>query len=161
MLKFCWNKNEDDEKIISHSRKSLLFDKGNMWMKKGRDLFDVAMEGYDIAEVCKLVWTFWLEKISEIWDKCEIGLYRDDSLSILRNKSGTQLEKIKNKLQRLLKEYDLEITGENNHKIEIYLAITLNLKDDTFRLYHKPDDQIQYIHAEFKHPPNIIKHIPC
>ena len=26
---------EDDKKIIYHLRKSLLFDKGNMWMKKG------------------------------------------------------------------------------------------------------------------------------
>ena len=26
---------EDDKKIIYHSRKSLLFDKGNTWMKKG------------------------------------------------------------------------------------------------------------------------------
>ena len=26
---------EDDEKIIYHSRKSLLLDKGNTWMKKG------------------------------------------------------------------------------------------------------------------------------
>ena len=26
---------EDDKKIINHSRKSLLFDRGNTWMKKG------------------------------------------------------------------------------------------------------------------------------
>ena len=37
----------------------------------------------------------------------------------------------------------------------------MNLKDDTFRPYHKPNDQIQYIHTESNHPPNIIKHIPA
>ena len=60
---------EDDKKIIYHSRKSLLFDKGNTWMKKGGDIFDVAMGAYDGAEVCELVGTFLLEKISEVCNK--------------------------------------------------------------------------------------------
>ena len=37
----------------------------------------------------------------------------------------------------------------------------MNLKDGTFRPYHKPNDQIQYIPTECNHPPNIIKHIPA
>ena len=152
---------EDDKKIIYHSRKSLLFDRGNTWMKKGGDLFDVAMGAYDGAEVCELVGTFLLEKISEICNKCDIGLYRDDGLAVFRNKSGTHLEKIKKKLQRLFKEYDLEIIAESNQKIVNYLDVTLNLKDGTFRPYHKPGDRIQYIHTESNHPPNIIKHIPA
>ena len=61
---------EDDKKMIYHSRKSLLFDRGNTWMKKrGGDLFDVAMGAHDGAKVSELVGTFLLEKISEI---CEI-----------------------------------------------------------------------------------------
>ena len=75
------------------------------------------MEAYDGAEVCELVGTFQLGKISEICNKSNIGLYRDDGLLIFRNKHGTQLEKIKKKLQRLFKEYDLEITTESNQKI--------------------------------------------
>ena len=71
-------------------------------MKKGRDLFDVAMEVYDGAEVCELIGTFLLGKISEICNKSEIGLYGDDGLSVFRKKSDTQLEKIKKKLQKLL-----------------------------------------------------------
>ena len=111
------------------------------------------MGAYDGAEVCELVGTFLLEKISEICNKSNIGLYRGDGLSIFRNRSGTQLEKMKKKLQRLFKEYDLEITAESNLKIVNYLDVTLNLKDGTFRPYHKPDDQIQYIHTESNHPP--------
>ena len=123
-------------------------------MKKGGDIFDVAMGAYDGAEVCELVGTFLLEKISEICNKSNIGLYRDDGLSIFRNKSGTQLEKMKKKLQRLFKEYDLKITiAESNLKIVNYLDVTFNLKDGTFRPYPKPDDQIQYIHTESNHPP--------
>ena len=38
-------------------------------MKKGGDLFDVAMEAHHGAEVYKLVGTFFIEKISEIYKK--------------------------------------------------------------------------------------------
>ena len=129
--------------------------------EKRRDLFDLAMGAYDGIEVCELVGTFLLEKISEICNKGDIGLYRDDGLAVFRNKSGTHLEKIKKKLQRLFKEYDLEIIAESNLKVVNYLDVTLNLKDSTFRPYHKPGDQMQYIHTESNHPPNIIKHIPA
>ena len=119
------------------------------------------MGAYDGAEVCELVGTFLLEKISEICNEGDIGLYRDDGLAIFRNKSGTQLEKIKTKLKRLFKEYDVEITAESNQKIVNYLGKTLNLKDGTFRPYHKAGDQMQYIHTESNHPSNIVKYIPA
>ena len=93
---------EDDKKIIYHSRKSLLFDKGNTWMKKAENIFDVAMGAYDGAEVCELVGTFLLEKISEICNKSNIELYRDDGLSIFRNRSGTQLEKMKKEIAEII-----------------------------------------------------------
>ena len=114
-----------------------------------------------VLKYVNLLGLFLLEKISEICNKCNIGLYRDDSLAVFRNKSGTHLEKIKKELQRLFKEYDIEIIAESNQKIVNYLDITLNLKDGTFRPYHKPGDQMQYIHTESNHPPNIIKHIPA
>ena len=42
----------------------------------------------------------------------------------------------------LLKKYDLEITAEGNQKLVNYLDVTLNLKEGTFRPYHKPGDQM-------------------
>ena len=120
--------------------------------EKRGDLFDVAIGAYKDAEVCKLVSTFLLEKISEICNEGDIGLYRDDGLAVFRNKSGTQLEKIKKKLQRLFKEYDLEIIAESNQKIVNYLDVTLNLKDGTFIPYHKQGDQMKYIHTESNQP---------
>ena len=57
-----------------------------------------ALREHAVCKVCELVGTFLLEKVGEICDKSNIGLYRDDDLSIFRNKSGTQLQKIKNKL---------------------------------------------------------------
>ena len=58
MLKICWKKVQIfkyDKKVRYHSRKLLLFDKRNMWLRKGRHFFDVAMGAYDGVEVCKLV----------------------------------------------------------------------------------------------------------
>ena len=66
-----------------------------------------------------------LKIASESCNKSEIGLYRDDGLSIFRNKNGTQLEKIKNKLDRLFKEYYLEIVAESNRKTVTYLDVML------------------------------------
>ena len=119
------------------------------------------MGAYDGAEICELVGTFLLEKISEICNEGDIGLYRDNSVAVFRNKSGTQLEKVKKKLQRLFREYDLEIIAESNQKIVNYLDVTLNLKDGAFRPYHKSGYQMQYINTESNHLPNIIKHIPA
>ena len=96
MLKICWKKVQIfkyDKKVRYHSRKLLLFDKRNMWLRKGRHFFDVAMGAYDGVEVCKLVGTFLTEKISKTCNKIEMGLSRDDSLSFFKNKSDTQLEK--------------------------------------------------------------------
>ena len=75
-------------------------------MKKGKDLFDIAIGAYDGAKVCELAVTFLLKKISEICNKSEIGLYREDGLLIFGDKSGTQLEKVKEKLQSSFIEYD-------------------------------------------------------
>ena len=79
----------------------------------------------------------------EICNEGDIGLYSDEDLAIFRNKSGTLLEKVKKKLQRLLKEYDLEITSESNQKIVNYLDVSLKFKDGSFRPDHKPSDQMQ------------------
>ena len=54
------NLNDHDKKIIYYSRKLLLFNQEQTWMKKGSDLFDVRMGAYDGAEVCELIGVFLL-----------------------------------------------------------------------------------------------------
>ena len=41
-----------------------------------------------------------------------IGLYRDDGLSIFKNCSGPQIEKIKKHLQKIFKSNDLDVIIE-------------------------------------------------
>ena len=70
-LKFAEEKVQiynDNKKIIYHARKSLLFNEECTWIKNV-GLFDVTMGTYDGAEVCELVGTFLLDKISEKYEK--------------------------------------------------------------------------------------------
>ena len=53
-------------------------------MKKD-GFFDVTMGAYDGAEVCELVGTFLLDKISVKYDKNSINLYRNNGLSLFKN----------------------------------------------------------------------------
>ena len=47
--------NQDEEDLIMHVRKSLLFHDNLPWVKKQGSMFDVTMGSYDGAEVCELV----------------------------------------------------------------------------------------------------------
>ena len=86
---------QKDKEIIYHSRKSLLFNKNESWVKKGDNLFDVTMGAYGGAEVCETVGCFILASIPSTYKKENIGLYRDDGLAIFKNISGPQSEKTK------------------------------------------------------------------
>ena len=49
---------------------------------------------------------------------------------------------------------------KSNLKTVDFLDITLNLTDSTYKPYHKPNDEICYIHKESNHPPSITKQLP-
>ena len=148
-----------DIEIIFHARKSLLFDNGETWMKK-EGLFDVTMGAYDGAEICELIGTFLLSIIIGIYDKRNIGLYRDDGLAVFKNASGPCNERIKKDLQKIFSDKSLSIEIECNKKVVNYLDVTLNLNDGSYKPYHKDSDETNYIHVNSDHPPNVIKQIP-
>ena len=108
------NLDDQDKKIIYHSRKSLLFNQEQTWMKKGSDLFDVSMDAYDGAEVRELIGNFLLNLLGRQYDTKNIGFYRDDELSIFKNCSGPQMEKIKKNLQKVFKNNGLDVIKECN-----------------------------------------------
>ena len=115
------------------------------------------MGAYDVAEVCELVGTFLLYKLSLKYNKNKIGLYRDDGLVIFKNISGPKSEKIKKNIQKMFKENQLDIVIQCNMN---YLDVTLNLENSTYRPYKKENNQIKYINIESNHPPSIIKQLP-
>ena len=117
----------EDKVIIKHARKFLLYDNSESWVKKDSGLFDVSMGAYDGAEVCELVWIFFLYKLSLKYNKNDIGLYRDDGLAIFKNISGPKSEKVKNDIQKLFKENELDIAIQCNMKTVNFLDVTLYL----------------------------------
>ena len=151
---------ENDKKIINHARKSLLFKKQQTWIKKESGWFDVTMRAYDGAEVCELVGSFLLYALSLKYNEANIGLYRDGGLAVFRNVSRPHCEKIKKEFQKLFQQHGLKLIIKRNLKIVDFLDVTLNLTDSTYKPYHKPNDEICYIHKESNHPPSITKQLP-
>ena len=150
----------EDIQIMYHARNSLLFSNEKVWMERERNLFDVTMGAYDGAEVCELVGIFMLNKISEKYNKNDVGLYRDDGLAVFKNINGPESERIKKNFQSLFAKYGLEIIIECNKKVEDYLDVTFNLNDGTYKPYQKPDNKITYTNVQSNHPTNIIKQLP-
>ena len=118
------------------------------------------MGAYDGAEICELVGTYLLHLLSQRCDKKNTGLYRDDGLAVSRNQSGPENERMKKEFQRIFREKGLQLVIECNKKVVNYLDVTMNLNNGSYKPYRKPDDEINYIHAESDHPPNIIKQLP-
>ena len=138
----------EDKAIIKYARKSLLFNKQQIWVKKESGLFDVTMGAYDGAEFCELVEIFILYQLSRIYNKNNIGLYRDDGLAVLRNRSGPQAEKIKKHFQSIFRTNNLSNIVKCKLKIVDYLDVTLNPSDGSYKPFHKPNSEINYIHRE-------------
>ena len=76
----------------------------------------MTMGAYDGAEVCELAGIFILYQLSSIYNKNDIGLYRDHSLAIFRDKSGPQAEKIKKHFQNIFCKNNLNIIVKCNLK---------------------------------------------
>ena len=55
-----------------------------------------------------------LNKISEKYNKNDVGLYRNDGLALFINISDPELESMKKNFQSLFKTYELEIIIECN-----------------------------------------------
>ena len=133
---------QTDKEIIFHLCKSLLFNKNKSWVKKVDQLFNVTMGASDGAEICELVGCFILSSIPAQYNNKDIGLYRDDGLAVLKNKSGPQCKRIKEDFQKLFKIYDLDITIQCNVKAVDYLDVTLDLNNGNYKPYHKPNNEI-------------------
>lgn len=150
-----------DMEVIFHSRKSLLFNNHEAWVKKNdNENFDVTMGSYDGAEVCELVGLFMLNKLSDLIEKKNVGLYRDDGLAIFKNHNGHENDKTRKQLIEIFKEHELKIVIQCNLKSVDYLDITLDLNTGSYKPYNKLNNDPRYINANSNHPPSIIKQIP-
>ena len=111
-------------------------------------------------EVCELVGLLILFNLGTSFNLNDIGLYRDDGLSVFKNSSGPQAERIKKNITKMFKELGLKITIQCNLKIANFLEVTFDLNSGKYLPYKKPNDELQYINKLSDHPPNIIMHLP-
>jgi hypothetical protein len=150
---------DEDRQIILHAKKTVLVNEGEHWAKKANaDLFDIGMGSYDGAESCELVGLFLLNEINHKY-KHSFGLYRDDGLGMVRA-TPRETENIKKGLCSIFKKYNLKITIEANKTIVNFLDVTLNLRQETYKPFNKPNNFPRYVHKDYNHPPQVIKNIP-
>ena len=136
-----------------HACKSLLFHNNTTWVKN-TGTFDITMGSYHGAEACELVGLYILNKISPIFGRENVGLYRDDGLAVLK-KSGPETNRIKKELHEIFKGINLKITVETSLKATDFLDVTLDLKNNKYYPYRKPNNPPLYINANSNHPPNV------
>ena len=150
---------KDEEDILIKSKKSLLFSNGSFWSKKGNNNFDNAQGSYDGAECCDLIGLYMLNEIRKLGLDLDNILYRDDGLGASCARPR-QVELIKKKICKVFNENGLQVTVEANKKVVQYLDVELNLNDETFKPYIKPNDSPLYVNIDSNHPPSILKNIP-
>ena len=66
------------------------------------------------------------------YDPENIGLYRNDGLSVFKNCSGPQMKKINKHLQKVFKNNGLDILIECKMTVVNHLDFTFNLNDGTY-----------------------------
>lgn len=146
--------------IIKHARKSLLFNKDEIWTKKGNTLFDVTMGSYDGAEICELVGLYLLDALGDRLGRGKVGLYRDDGLAVLMNHSGRQADRVRKDVEKMFKDNGLSITIEIGMQTTDFLDVTFDLPSGKYYPYRKPNDMPLYVKAASNHPPSIIRQLP-
>ena len=152
---------ETTAQTIKHSKKALLFKDSTPWTKiTNTGGFDVTMGSYDGAETCELVGLYLLHRIKSVMRNCSGGLYRDDGLIVVNDATGPKTDRIRKDIIEVFKSEGLKITVETNTSTTNFLDITLDLENDKFYPYRKPNDKPTYINVSLNHPRTIIKQLP-
>ena len=69
-------------------------------------------------------------------------------------------ERIIKNIRNLFKTINLKITIEAGMQQTYFLDVTFNADNGKYWPYKKPNSQLQYIHTQSNHPPNIKKQLP-
>ena len=149
---------DEEISIIMQARKTLLFNDNEPWVKKFGDKdFDVPMDCFDGADVSEIVGTYILSKISNEISKKQVGLYRDDGLGILKNMSGSEMDRTRKNLTKIFQECGLSIVCKINLTSVHFLDVRFDMKLGTYARYRKSSSDPIYIDKHSNHPQNILR----
>ena len=147
-------------RILNNARQSILFHNNSTW-KKITGLFDVTMGSYDGCELCELVGLYVLHKLKHKFPEIDFGLYRDDGLGALKRTPKTKLERLKKDLFKMFKdEFGLAITLDTDLTVVNFLDVTLDLHNEKYYPFRKPNDNPVYINKDSNHPPHVTRQLP-
>ena len=113
------------------------------------------MGSFDGPKICELVGLYFLDKLSRLIQRENVGLYRDDVLAVINSSSGPVLDKMGKNIIDLFKndiETNLFETG--------FIDVTFNLATGKFFPFRKPNNQPLYIYAKSNHPLTILRDLP-
>ena len=106
--------------------------------KNGEEEFEVQMGCHNGAEICELVATFILNKISLIMqEQSNVILYRDNVLGTFRNLSRPNTERKKKEIIKIFKSFELSIAVTTNVTSANYLDVNFDLTTDIYKPYRK------------------------
>ena len=145
--------------IILACRKTVLKNNDSTWVKNGLDNFDVPMGGYDSSQIADLVGLYILDVLTRIISPLQVGLYRDDGLLYIPNSNGPLSSSIQKRIIRAFKFLGFKIEISSNIKIANFLDVTLDLSNNSYKPFIKPNQNPSYINVNSNHPKNIIKQI--
>ena len=97
------------------------------------------------AEVFVLVGVYSLHLLRTVMRKENVALYRNDILGILRNSSGPEIERKRKRIIQIFKTCGLNITVKTNLKALDFLDVRLDLINNTYQPYQKPNGDTVYI----------------
>ena len=115
---------------------------------------------YEGAEVCELVGSFILNKLTSIVNKSDIALYGDDGLGIFYNVSKPKIERKKKAIVKVFKRCGLPITIQCNLERAEFLDVTFDLDNNVYKPFRKENNKPLYINKHSNHPPSILKQLP-
>ena len=135
------NISRKDIEVIFHCCRSSLFHNNESWIKKdSNEDFSVTMGIYNGAEVFELAGLFMLNELSKKFYKDNIGLCRDDSLSVFKNYIRHQNDIVRKEMIDLFKQHYLNLEIKCNLKIVDYLNVMFDLTTGLFKQYSKTNN---------------------
>ena len=145
---------QEDRDLIMHTRRSILVNGEDTWVKKGDDIFDVTMGAFDGAEICDICGLFLLSQLKHL--PVQGGLYRDDGL-LVSSLPPKQVHKMMEEIIAIFESNGLQLKAKCNTTVADFLDVTFDLRKEQFMPYRKPGTPIEYIHIDSNHPRHVTK----
>ena len=102
------------------------------------------MVSNDGAEISKLTGLLMLNKLVHLFQDNSVGLYRGDGLGALGDLSGPETERLRKNIVTIFKNCGLSITSKTNLKMVDSLDVTIDLQNNSYKPYRKPDNLLVY-----------------